>query len=270
MKKSFITKATGLLAAGILAFGLTACGGADADTTDSSTTQTTDTAENTEAVTDTNDADTGDADAEKTAAITIEVKDADGNTTSFAGTTDDEFLFDAISDIDGVTIDGYESEWGYYITTVNGITADYDTDGAYWSIYVNGEYGQNGVSSQPITDGDVYSFVYEVYTAPETATITIEIKDAEGNITSFAGDTDDEFLFDALSDIEGVTIDGEDQSWGYMITTINGITADYDTDGAYWAIYVNGEYGQNGVQTQPVTDGDVYTFVYEVSNADAG
>ena len=99
--------------------------------------------------------------------ITIEVTGPDGATSSFTGRTDDEFLYDAIGDIDGVTIDGYDSDWGYYITTVNGIEANYDTDGAYWSLYVNGEYGQNGVSTQPVTEGDVYGFVYEVYEAAE-------------------------------------------------------------------------------------------------------
>lgn len=103
--------------------------------------------------------------AEKKPQITIEVTDPSGNTSSFTGVTDAEFLHGAIDDIDGVTIDGYDSDWGYYITTVNGIEANYDTDGAYWSIYVNGGYGENGIDTQPIADGDTYAFVYEVYQA---------------------------------------------------------------------------------------------------------
>ena len=123
-----VRRATALAAVCVLAFGLTACGA-------------------------------------KGKKITSEVTGPDGATSSYSGKTDDETLYDAISDINGVTIDGYESDWGYYITTVNGVTADYDADGAYWSLYVNGEYGQYGVSEQPITEGDVYSFVYEVYAA---------------------------------------------------------------------------------------------------------
>ena len=97
--------------------------------------------------------------------ITVEVKDADGNVSAYTGKTDAENLYDAIADVDGVTLDGYESDYGFYITAVNGITADFETDGAYWSIYVNGEYGAYGVESQPVADGDTYTFAYEVYVA---------------------------------------------------------------------------------------------------------
>ena len=97
--------------------------------------------------------------------ITVEVKDADGNVSAYTGKTDAENLYDAIAYVDGVTLDGYESDYVFYITAVNGITADFETDGAYWSIYVNGEYGAYGVESQPVADGDTYTFAYEVYVA---------------------------------------------------------------------------------------------------------
>lgn len=97
--------------------------------------------------------------------ITVEVRDADGNVSAYNGKTNAENLYDAIADVDGVTLDGYESDYGFYITAVNGITADYETDGAYWSIYVNGEYGSYGVESQPVADGDTYTFAYEIYVA---------------------------------------------------------------------------------------------------------
>ena len=48
-----------------------------------------------------------------------------------------------------------------YEKTVNGITADYDTDGSYWAFYVNGEYASSGVDSTPVVDGDTYSFKVE-------------------------------------------------------------------------------------------------------------
>ena len=65
----------------------------------------------------------------------------------------------------GFTYEGTDSEYGIYITTINGIKADYDADGAYWSIYVNGEYGQFGADQQPVNDGDAFKFAYEVYQA---------------------------------------------------------------------------------------------------------
>ncbi len=97
--------------------------------------------------------------------ITVEVKDADGNVSTYTGKTDAEVLSDAIEDIEGVTLEGYESDYGFFIIAVNGIVADYDADGAYWSVYVNGEYGMYGVDSQPVADGDTYTFAYEVYVA---------------------------------------------------------------------------------------------------------
>lgn len=97
--------------------------------------------------------------------FTVEVVDDQGESTSYESATDQEMLYDALLEIDGLTIDGYESDYGFYITAVNGLTADYEKDGAYWSIYVNGEYGSYGVESQPVTDGDSYRLVYEVYTA---------------------------------------------------------------------------------------------------------
>ena len=40
---------------------------------------------------------------------------------------------------------------------VNGITADWDTEKAYWAFYINGEYAMTGVSETQITEGAVYA-----------------------------------------------------------------------------------------------------------------
>ncbi len=188
--KNKMIKAASILAAGVLAFSLTACGNTtetNNETNDTTietvdTTENTDAEDNTEAIDtedsteatdtennteDTDAVDNADDTTDDEAAIctfTLEVTDAEGTTTSYEVSSSDEFLFDALDDVEGdFSYDGYESDWGFYITTVNGIVADYDTDGAYWSLYVNGEYGQNGVSTQPIENDAVYSFVYEVY-----------------------------------------------------------------------------------------------------------
>lgn len=58
-------------------------------------------------------------------------------------------------------IAGEESEYGLYVKTVNGITADYDKDGVYWAFYINGEYAQTGVDSTKIAEGESYSFKVE-------------------------------------------------------------------------------------------------------------
>ena len=64
---------------------------------------------------------------------------------------------------DDLTVEGADGDYGLYIDTVNGLTADYAVDGAYWSIYVNGEYGNYSADQQPVADGDVYGLVYTVY-----------------------------------------------------------------------------------------------------------
>ena len=55
-------------------------------------------------------------------------------------------------------------------------------------------------------------------------------------------------------------IDGEDSDYGLYITTVNGITLDWEKDGKYWAFYINGEYAMTGVDATNAEDGAVYTF----------
>jgi flagellar biosynthesis/type III secretory pathway M-ring protein FliF/YscJ len=95
-------------------------------------------------------------------AITLTVVDNQGKETAYEARTDKEYLGEVFDEIDGLTVEGTESTYGLYIETVNGLAADYDTDGAYWSLYVNGEYGSNSADSQPITDGDAYTIKYEI------------------------------------------------------------------------------------------------------------
>ena len=87
------------------------------------------------------------------------VTDQDGNETEFEVHTDKETVGDALLELG--MIDGDESEYGLYVKTVNGITADYDTDGVYWAFYINDEYAPTGVDSTTITEGERYSFRIE-------------------------------------------------------------------------------------------------------------
>lgn len=91
--------------------------------------------------------------------FTFNVTDADGNETNFEIHTDKETVGEALLELD--LIAGEDSEYGLYVKTVNGITADYDKDQTYWAFYVNGEYAQTGVDSTNVTAGDTYSFKVE-------------------------------------------------------------------------------------------------------------
>lgn len=92
--------------------------------------------------------------------ITIEVVNKTEETTEYQVRTDAEFLRQAMEETEGLTFSGTESEFGMMVDTVNGERADYTQDGAYWSFYVNGEYCNYGIDSQPVTDGDAFSIVY--------------------------------------------------------------------------------------------------------------
>lgn len=48
--------------------------------------------------------------------------------------------------------------------------------------------------------------------------------------------------------------------------TVNGMTADYDKDGVYWAFYIDGEYAMTGVDATNITDGAQYAFRMEKAN----
>lgn len=91
--------------------------------------------------------------------FTLTVVDKEGGETKFEIHTDKETVGDALTELG--FIEGEESEYGLYVKTVNGITADYDTDGVYWAFYVNDEYASTGVDSTTITSGESYSFKVE-------------------------------------------------------------------------------------------------------------
>lgn len=48
--------------------------------------------------------------------------------------------------------------------------------------------------------------------------------------------------------------------------TVNGMTADYDKDGVYWAFYIDGEYAMTGIDATNITDGAQYAFRMEKAN----
>ena len=89
----------------------------------------------------------------------LTVTDQEGGETRFEIHTDKETVGDALLELG--LIAGDEGEYGLYVKTVNGITVDYDTDGAYWAFYINGEYASSGVDSTDITEGDSYSLKVE-------------------------------------------------------------------------------------------------------------
>jgi hypothetical protein len=87
---------------------------------------------------------------------------------------------------------------------------------------------------------------------------TVITVDLDGKETSHKFKTDAATVGEALL-AEGL-LDGEQGDYGLYIKSVNGIPLDWEKDGKYWAVYVNGEYAMSGVDTISVEEGAVYTF----------
>ena len=92
--------------------------------------------------------------------ITINVTHKDETVNSFTIHTDAEYLYDAQAEQD--LLQGDTSEYGLFVTTVDGETADADA-GEYWMYDINGKPAQYGVDTQPVADGDVIDFYIYVW-----------------------------------------------------------------------------------------------------------
>ena len=245
-------KFTALLLVLVMALSLVACGGTE-------TPATTPTAEPTAAPTTA-------ATEAAAAAFTVVVTDLDGTETTFEYTSEAETVGEALV-AEGL-IAGDESDWGLMVTTVNGITADWATENAYWAFYIDGEYAMTGVDATELTDGATYSFVKTISYTPlgeGATTIYVTVKDVDGTVTKFQINTDATTVGEALVAVE--LIAGEDSDWGLMVTTVNGITADWDTEKAYWAFYIGEEYAQTGVDATDIVAGTEYSFVKTISES---
>lgn len=94
--------------------------------------------------------------------ITIEVINRAEESTMYELSTDAEYLQQAMDEADGLEYSGDEGEYGLMVTTVNGETAVYEDNGAYWSFYINGEYCNYGIAEQVVTDGDAFQIIYTI------------------------------------------------------------------------------------------------------------
>ena len=92
-------------------------------------------------------------------------------------------------------------------------------------------------------------------------TIHFAVQMPDGTVLQYAVKTDATTLGTAL--LENGLIKGEEGAYGLYVKTVDGETADWDTDGTYWAFYINGEYASTGVDATEVEDGATYAFKVE-------
>ncbi len=108
-------------------------------------------------------------------------------------------------------------------------------------------------------------FLFRVKPAEGSKSVTIDVVNDVQEKTTYEIRTDAEYLRRAMEETEGLTFSGSESEYGMMVDTVNGVKADHNVNGAYWAFYVNGGYCNYGIDSQPVLDGDVFTIEYTVT-----
>lgn len=92
--------------------------------------------------------------------IAVEIIHGDGTTKDVAIITDSENLRGALEQEEGL-IDGDDSEFGLFVTTVDGETADSAAQ-EWWCFTKSGEMLNTGVDDTMIQDGEHYEITFTV------------------------------------------------------------------------------------------------------------
>ena len=112
-------------------------------------------------------------------------------------------------------------------------------------------------SSASVWDNALYSKDTTLGEGDKTITVDVVI---DNNKLNFTLKTDGDTLGDALIDTKLVT--GEQGEYGLFITHVNGVRADYNLDGAYWAINQNGQALMTGADSTNISGGESFELVY--------
>ena len=155
MKKLISAIASLTLAACLLA----ACGSSASSAASESTSSEAVSSEVVSSEAASSEAVSGEESSEAAAEATFTVVDADGNSTEITlSITEGEKLSDALA---AAGVISEEEAAAGFVTTVNGITADYNADGAWWCLTdAAGEMTTVGVADIELHNGDSYAFTY--------------------------------------------------------------------------------------------------------------
>ena len=91
--------------------------------------------------------------------IVVEVVHKDGETKEFSYDTDAEYLRDVLEPAG--LIAGSDSEYGMFVETVDGYTADGSNE-EWWCFTKGGEMLSTGVGTTPVADGDQFEITLTV------------------------------------------------------------------------------------------------------------
>lgn len=111
------------------------------------------------------------------------------------------------------------------------------------------------------SDGLWSSAKYTEDTEVGQGAVTVKIKIAAGDRSiTITVHTEKDNLGGAL--VENDLAAGDESEYGLYIKQVNGIEADYDKDGAWWAITKAGEMVNTGADSTPISDGESYELTY--------
>lgn len=153
MNRIFSVVAAAALAAGLLA----GCGASSTASSTASSAASSEAASAVSSVAASSEAASEASDAKVKAQFTV--TGADGQSQTFElEVTDGEKLSDALAEAGLISED--EAAAGF-VTTVNGETADWDKDSAWWCLTdASGEATTVGIADIELHDGDSYAFTY--------------------------------------------------------------------------------------------------------------
>ena len=105
-------------------------------------------------------------------------------------------------------------------------------------------------------------------TSADTQSVTVKgegdtvfyfnVIDKDGGVTKFEIHTNETKVGDALQALQ--LIEGEEGAFGLYVKAVNGITADYNTDGTWWEFMVGDEASMTGVDLTDIEAGATYAF----------
>ena len=92
--------------------------------------------------------------------ITVEVCHKSGTVNTFPYETREEYLGPLL--LESGLISGAIGEYGLFVDTVDGETADYAADGGWWQLTCNGEAANTGADQVALEDDTVYRWTYTI------------------------------------------------------------------------------------------------------------
>ena len=92
--------------------------------------------------------------------ISIVIVHKDGTEKNLGIATEAEYLADVLLEQELAT-GTISEEYGLTIESVDGETADWTADSAYWALYIGDEYATTSASGIVLEDGGVYKLIYE-------------------------------------------------------------------------------------------------------------